>query len=126
MVHSSPAYSKKNNVVVMGSSSGMVYAFDAKTGVPLWTCQTGGAVRAGFAIDETRGLVCFGSEDKYIYTLNIKNGAVVHKIETLEPVYSTPLIENGKLYFGLLDKRVLCIDLDSGAVVWTFTTSSRV
>ena len=47
-------------------------------------------------------------------------------METLEPVYSTPLVDNGKLFFGLLDKRVMCIDLDSGAVLWTFGTSSRV
>lgn len=126
LVHSSPAYSQKHGIVVVGSTSGTVYAFNAKTGTPLWTHETGRAVRAGFAIDEERGLVCFGSEDKCVYTLRIKTGEVAHKIETLEPVYSTPIIENRKLYLGLLDKRVLCVNLDTGGVEWTFWTSSRV
>ena len=126
MTHSSPVYSAVHKTVVVGSTAGVVSAYNAVNGKLLWIFATGGAVRAGFAIDEKRGLVCFGSWDKYIYVLNIKTGVVVHKVETLEPVYSTPLIDNGKLFFGLLDKRVMCIDLDSGAVLWTFGTSSRV
>jgi len=126
LTHSSPTYSKGSGIVVVGSSSGTVFAYDAKNGKRRWTYKTAGAVRAGFALDEEHGFVCFGSEDKNIYVLNIQTGELVHKIETLEPVYSTPLAENGKLYFGLLDKRAMCIDLDKGSVVWTFTTSSRV
>ncbi len=124
--HSSPAYSKKHGVVVVGSSAGAVYAFNAKTGKPIWKYATGGAVRAGFAFDDERGLVCFGSEDKNIYALDIKNGKVVHAVPTMEPVYSGPLVENGRLYMGALDKQVYCIDLNSGAVLWRHWTHSRV
>ncbi|MDO8514306.1 MAG: PQQ-binding-like beta-propeller repeat protein [bacterium] len=126
MVHSSPAHSREYCVVIVGSTSGTVYAFNAKSGEPLWTFQTDGAVRAGFAFDETYGYVCFGSEDKYTYVLNTKNGTLVYKVETLEPIYSTPLVANGRLYFGVLDKRVLCVDLTTGSVLWTFWTSSRI
>jgi len=126
LTHSSPTYSKRANIVVVGSSNGAIFAYDAKTGKRWWTYNTSGAVRAGFALDEERGVVCFGSEDKNIYVLDIRTGTLVHKIETLEPIYSTPLVEDGKLYFGVLDKRMLCIDLDSGSVLWTFWTSSRV
>jgi outer membrane protein assembly factor BamB/orotate phosphoribosyltransferase len=126
LVHSSPVFSEKHGVVIVGSTSGIIYAFDAKTGEPRWSTPTGGAVRAGFAIDDRRGLVCFGSEDKYIYALKIKTGEVVYKIETLEPIYSTPIARDGRLYFGLLDKRVLCVNLGTGKVEWTFATSSRV
>ncbi len=126
LTHSSPAYSRKTGIVVVGSSNGTIFAYDARTGKKRWTYQTGAAVRAGFAQDEARGLVCFGSEDKNVYALDMKTGEPVHIIETLEPVYSTPLAHDGKLYVGLLDKRIMCVDLSSGAVAWTFTTSSRV
>ncbi len=126
MVHSSPAYSRKYGLVVVGSSRGTVSAFDAKTGALQWERSTGAAVRAGFAFDDDRGVVCFGSEDKYMYVLKTGTGEIVHKVETLEPIYSTPLVENGKLYFGLLDKRVLRVDLSKGSVEWIFWTASRV
>ena len=124
--HSSPSYSKKHGIVVVGSSAGIVYAFNAKTGKPIWKYATSGAVRAGFAFDDARELVCFGSEDKNIYALNIKNGTVVHAVPTMEPAYSSPLVENGRLYMGALDKQVYCIDLNSGAVLWRHWTHSRV
>lgn len=126
LVHSSPAYSAKNNIVVVGSTDGTISAFNAKTGALRWTYKAEGAVRAGFAIDEKLGLVCFGSEDRYIHILDAKTGKLVRKIETLEPIYSTPLVHEGKLYFGLLDKRIICIDLSAGDVLWKFWTHSRV
>ncbi|HEV3245023.1 MAG TPA: PQQ-binding-like beta-propeller repeat protein [Candidatus Paceibacterota bacterium] len=125
-VHSTPGYSRKSGIVVVGSTEGNVYAFEARNGKPLWTYKTEGAVRAGFAFDEKRGIVCFGSEDKYMYALKIKNGELVHKIETLEPIYSTPLVHEGTLYFGVLDKRMFSVDLDTGAVNWKFWTMSRI
>ena len=124
--HSSPAYSKKLGMVVIGSSSGEVRAFDARTGTLRWSHKAEKAVRAGFAFDEERGYVCFGSEDRFIYVLDARTGAEVHKIETLEPIYSTPLVYKGRLYFGVLDKRMFCIDLADGKVLWTAWAQSRV
>lgn len=126
MVHSSPAVSAQHRIAVAGSSSGLITAIHAKTGTIAWTYQTGGAVRAGFAVHEKLGLVCAGSSDRHVYIFDVKTGAVVHKIETLEPIYSTPLIHEDRLYFGLLDKRVMCIDLKTGEVIWTYWTHSRV
>ena len=126
LTHSSPAYSKRHALVVVGSSSGTVHAFDARTGKHRWDVKTNGAVRAGFAFDEKRGYVCFGSEDGFIYAVSVRDGAIVHKIESLEPLYSTPLVAGDRLYMGGLDKRMLCIDLGSGSVVWQSWTHARI
>ncbi|MBV9159716.1 MAG: PQQ-binding-like beta-propeller repeat protein [Candidatus Kaiserbacteria bacterium] len=125
-VHSSPGYSKKYDIVLCGSSAGTVYAFDAATGAPRWQYETGGPVRAGFAFDEERGYVAFGSADAHIYVLKSDTGELIYRIKTLEPVYSTPLIEGGILYFGVLDKRIYAIDMKTGMVSWSFWTHSRV
>ena len=126
MVHSSPAISTQHRVAVVGSSNGLVTAVRVKDGTVAWMYQTDGAVRAGFAVHEKLGLVCAGSSDRHIYIFDIKTGDVVYKVETLEPVYSTPLVNDDYLYFGLLDKRVMCINLKTGEIVWTYWTHSRV
>src|SRR3989344_75140 len=41
--HGSPAYSARHRIVVIGSNNGVLYAYEAKTGKPLWQFQSGGA-----------------------------------------------------------------------------------
>lgn len=126
LVHSSPKYSRAHRMVVVGSSSGTVYAFGAKRGEPRWSYAAGGAVRRGFALDEKRGLVCFGAEDGCVYVLDIKSGVLLHKVATMGPIDSTPLVHDGYLYVGSTDKRVYCIDLKDGSVRWSMWTDGRV
>ena len=124
--HSSPAYSRKFNMVVVGSEEGKIFAYNAQNGVPLWTYLSGGAVKAGFAIDEKRGLVVFGSWDDYVHIIDARTGSLRHKVETYKPLYSSPIIWDDKIYIGLLDKRIVCIDPDTGKLIWEFWTHSRV
>jgi outer membrane protein assembly factor BamB/orotate phosphoribosyltransferase len=125
-VHSTPGYDSKLNIVVHGSTEGVVYAYNARTGKPLWKAETGAAVRASFAFDVKRKLVCFGSEDRFLHALDTATGKEVFSFETFEPIYSSPLIQEGVLYIGLLDKRVIAIDLDARRMLWEFWTMSRI
>ncbi|MBI5469965.1 PQQ-binding-like beta-propeller repeat protein [Candidatus Kaiserbacteria bacterium] len=124
--HSTPAYSKKFGLVVVGSEAGTIFAYNAKNGTPLWQYASGGAVKAGFAIDEKSGFIAFGSWDNYVHVIDARTGELRHKVETYKPLYSSPIIWNGKIYMGLLDKRIVCIDPDTGKLVWEFWTHSRV
>ena len=126
LVHSSPLYLPRPRIVACGSSKGIAYAFDAMSGEPRWTYKTNGAIRGGFAYDESRDLLCFGSEDRYLYVLKGTTGELVYKIETFESVYTTPLVDSGRLFCGLLDKRMICIDLDLGTTPWEFWTHGRI
>lgn len=125
-VHSSPAYLPVRGIVIVGSSSGEVFAFSARTGDSVWTFKAADSVKASFAYDETRNMVIFGSFDKHLYALNAETGALIWKIETLEPIYSTPVIDGDSLYAGILDKRILRIDTATGRIIWEFWTHSRV
>ncbi len=124
--HSTPAYSRKYNMVVIGSEEGKIFAYNAQNGNPLWTYASGGPVKAGFAIDEKRGLVVFGSWDSYVHIIDARTGALHQKVETYKPLYSSPIVYNDRVYMGLLDKRIVCIDPDTGKLVWEFWTHSRV
>lgn len=125
-VHSSPAYSKRYGTVVVGSRSGDVYAFNARTGERLWTFTDAKDVKGGLAFDEERGYVIFGSWDDHIYILNVHTGEKIHAIQSYKPIYSTPVMYDGRLYMGLLDKRIVCIDPEKSALLWQYETHSRV
>jgi len=126
LVHSSPAYSAVNNVVVCGSNNFSVYGFGAKTGKLAWEFKTEGEVKESFAFDDERGVVCFGSFDKNLYILETKTGELVYRIKTGEAVYSTPHIYNGRAYIASLDKTLYCVDLDTGTILWKFATNGRI
>jgi outer membrane protein assembly factor BamB len=53
-------------------------------------------------------------------------GKQIWSLETLEPIYSSPIIKDGVLYTGLLDKRVLALDVTTGKKLWEFWTMARV
>lgn len=126
LTHSSPAYSKKQKVVICGCNDFSVYAFNAKVGNLIWKFETGGEIKASFAFDEKRGLVAFGSFDKFIYVLKVNTGEIIFKIETNEAIYSTPLIWEDYLYVASLDKNLYAVDLNSGKIIWKFSTNGRI
>lgn len=126
LTHSSPAYSAAHSTVVVGSSAGEIYAFNARKGALKWTFKAGAAVRDSFAIHEKRGVVCFGSEDGFFYCLNIRTGELIFKTESLAGFYSSPIIVGNFAYIGCLDKRVLCINLDHGNIEWIHWTNGRI
>jgi outer membrane protein assembly factor BamB/orotate phosphoribosyltransferase len=126
LVHSSPAYCKKHQIVVIGSNDGTARAFNAKTGVLLWEVRTGGEIKESFAFDNQLDLVVFGSHDHCIYVVNVKTGKTIYKVETDEAICSSPLVYEGCAYIASLDKNLYAIDLNYGNIVWKFQTGARI
>jgi outer membrane protein assembly factor BamB len=67
---SSPAVA--DGVVYVGSYDGNVYAFNAATGVKIWSFPTGGEVFSTPAV--VNGMVDFGSDDHNVDALNAATG----------------------------------------------------
>lgn len=126
LTHASPAYSKKNNLVVCGCNDNYLYAFDARTGEIVWKFETGGEVKYGAVFDEKRGLIIFGSMDASVYVLRSKDGALYHRFEARSGFYSTPVIVGECIVIGSLDKIVYCFNLVTKETQWTFETSGRI
>jgi len=126
LTHASPAYSKKNQIVICGSNDGIVRAFNAKNGDPLWEIGTGAPVRYSVAVSDEGGVTVFGSEDGKAYIIDIKTGAVRHTFEMMAGSYSTPLIIGKKVYITSLDKYLYCVDTETGKEIWRFHTLGRI
>jgi len=79
---------------------------------------TGSAVYATPAIAD--GKAVFGSTDKNIYCLEVKNGRLLWKVATGAAVVGGAAIEKGTVYIGGSDRTFRAIELASGKVIWEF------
>lgn len=138
----------QDGVVYFGSDDGNVYAVDAKDGRQLWKRATGGAVSATPAIaGET---LYVGSFDGRFYALNARSGAVRWKFTTggerrfeakglhgmtpktqtffdpFDVFLSSPVVAEGRVYFGSGDGNVYGLDAASGEMRWKFATGDVV
>ncbi len=126
LTYASPAYSKRQRMVVCGCEDGFFYAFDSKKGRLLWKFKTSGSVRQGAVFDEERKLIIFGSMDGGVYVLHSETGMLYRRFEGLFGFCSTPIVTNRYIIIGSLDRRVYCFDLVSRKTVWIFETSGRI
>jgi outer membrane protein assembly factor BamB len=124
--HGSPVYSKKFNVVAIGSNDGYLYLFRATDGKLLWKLNAGGEIKAAPTFDEQRGYVVFGSFDGNIYVVRVSDGVIAYTHKTGAGLYSTPLVSGNYLYASSLDKRVYCLNLDTLTERWVFKTAGRI
>jgi outer membrane protein assembly factor BamB len=65
--------------IFAGANDGRLYAFDARTGRPLWRFQTNGPVQSSPAV--AGDTVYLGSWDGYLYALDAANGELQWKLD---------------------------------------------
>ncbi|HEX8910891.1 MAG TPA: PQQ-binding-like beta-propeller repeat protein [Humisphaera sp.] len=127
-----------DTVVVGSSRDDSVAAYDLKTGDQRWRFFTGGPVRVPPAGDG-EGRVFVGSDDGFLYALNVKDGTLAWKVKGAPqhrlilgngrlidtwPVRGGPAVADGKVYFAagvwpFMGVFLQCVDAKTGAVVWS-------
>ncbi|MBK03846.1 MAG: hypothetical protein CL920_28875 [Deltaproteobacteria bacterium] len=72
--------------------------------------------------------VYFGSDDHFV-ALNRKNGYTSWEYKTgrmKKGIFSSPLLHNGRVYFGAYDGNVYCLQAKTGKLVWRHTESDFI
>lgn len=97
-----------NGQVFVLSRAGKLHAIDAQTGIEKWSFATGGEHR--FAARRYLGLTATDEpvSDPWDYWL------------------SSPLVAEGKVYFGSSDHHVYALDAENGKLIWAFKTGGEV
>ncbi len=137
-----------NDKVFIGSDDSSVYALNAKDGNLYWKFKTGGRVSSSTAVSD--GKVFFVSFDGYLYCLGEDSGVLLWKFETAgERVFSapgihgipekdrplndpwdmflsSPVIADGKIYFGSGSGIFYAVDCNSGKKMWEFPTNGVI
>jgi outer membrane protein assembly factor BamB len=134
--------------LLVAADNGNLYALDMKTQKPQWVFHTQGAISSTPAI--ANGVVYFLSRDGHFYAISLADGSLLWRFATLGERYfsahgmygsplnatpvidpwdfylSSPLVENGKVYFGSSDEHVYALDAKTGALQWRFKTGGVV
>lgn len=103
-----------------------VYAFTETSGTPLWDFQTTYPVSSSPAVDETHGLVIFGTEGSSVLALTL-TGAQVWIYPGYGPVKmsSAAISDNDLVYIGT-GNTLVCLNELSGLSVWTYNADGPV
>ena len=117
-VDSSPALSKDENTVYVGSWDNFLYAVNSEDGTLAWSFETNSYVTSSPAVD-LDGRIYFGSMDSLFYAVE-SNGSLVWEYFVGQPVFSSPAIGgDGTLYFGDDNGTLHALNPD-GTLKWTY------
>src|SRR5206468_2493086 len=89
-------------------SNAVVVALNATTGGLIWsyTTPTGGAVASSPAIALGSKTVFFGSNDRYLYAVNMMTGTFLWRYLTGGQVSSSPAVADTRVFIGAKDAKV--------------------
>jgi len=103
-------------------ASGVAFGIDAKTLKVVWQTPTRGG-KANCNNVSSPAIIGdylhFGTMAGSYYVLDAATGTVVKEIRCDEPIFSTPVINNGRVYFATLSSRVYALE-PNGTVCWTW------
>jgi outer membrane protein assembly factor BamB len=108
--------------VLVVDAAGVLSCADAATGKLLWRLETrGGQGNTGNLCSPAAigPYVHFGTAAGFYYVVRIDDGTVVREIPCGEPIFSSPLLGNDRVYFATLGSRVHAVAPD-GKIIWVW------
>jgi outer membrane protein assembly factor BamB len=88
-----------------------------------WKFKTNGPVVSTPAIAGDTAYV--GSNDHYLYAVNLSNGELRWKFKTGSRVASSPAVYAGRVYFGSYDGNIYALDARTGEQRWKFASGGE-
>ena len=119
-VYTAPVVANGRVYVVDGA--GVAFCIDADTLGVLWTFATrGGNVNCNnISSPAIAGrYLHFGTMAGSYYVMDAANGTVVKEIACSEPIFSTPVVANDRVYFATLGSQIYALEPD-GTVCWVW------
>ncbi len=108
--------------VFVVDGSGVAFCIDAATAQVLWKHETpGGKANCNNVSSPAVAgpYLHFGTTAGTYYVLNVADGKVVKEIACGEPIFSAPVVSEGRVYFATLGSRVYALEPD-GRICWTW------
>ena len=97
-----------NDVVLIGSYDTHLYALDARSGKLRWKVATKGQARHAAVQD---GLAFVAGCDAVFRAIRVADGTEAYHVESGAYTGASPVLDNGRAYFGTFNYEVLAVDL---------------
>lgn len=123
-VNSSPYVDQKENICLVGSFDGFLYALDTTSGYTLWRFRTNGPIISSPAV--SGDTVYIASTDGKLYAVNIATSKERWQAMLEKPVVGSPVIHNTFVYIGCTDGALYCFDTKTGKQAWKFQTKGQI
>lgn len=110
-------------VEIGGDERGVVYSVDADTlSIGNWIFPAPGQdqvgpIFGGVAFSSRTNTVYAGSDDGKLYALDANDGSLKRVFNVESPIWSTPAVDNGVVYFGTMDGTLFGMNEDGGKVL---------
>src|SRR5438270_11910014 len=117
-----------SSVVYFVTCRCIVCARSASTGVRIWsyTTPTGGPVASSLAIALGSKAVFFGSNDRYLYAVNLMTGTFLWRYLTGGQVSSSPAVADTRVFIGAKDAKVYALGIIIPPLSATLTASPAI
>jgi eukaryotic-like serine/threonine-protein kinase len=112
--------------VLVGGRDGFLYAVNKTSGKEIWRMDhqvswviSSVAVKDSFVVTGT-------SDGRFIQAVHLDSGKELWKYRTSSIVWSSPVIDNNKVYIGSHDNKLYCLDLQTGRRLNSFQTQGTI
>jgi outer membrane protein assembly factor BamB len=95
-----------------------VYCLDAATGAVIWQSEDLGGALVGTPTLDANGRMYIGTMGNEMLALSMENGLVLDRYAAGGWIYSGPLLQEGKLYFGDLKGDLFAVDAQTFEQIW--------
>ncbi len=111
-------------VVLVTTRWGMLWAIDGESGQKLWSYRAGHMADGSAAVSDQ--IVLFGTYDRCLHAVSLRNGKGIWKFTTQGVVVSSPAVafinKRPVAFFSSLDDYIYCLDVSTGEKLWSHKT----
>lgn len=107
-----------NDIVYMGSLSGVMSAYDLESGRTLWSKDD--KTPLGGPVEFFKDHVAYGGLNGRLYVRHYLTGQLKYAIDLGAPIESAPHFENDRLLIYLRGHQIVHLDSETGKVLWVY------
>lgn len=119
--------SAAGGVTVFGGCDAMLRVIELKDGTARASLDGGGYIAGSVALDPVKNEAFYGHYDNEFLCMDLKKGELKWRYRSANfPYFSSPAYTEERVIVGGRDRKLHCIDRETGEAVWVFRTRGKV
>ncbi|MFZ4812934.1 MAG: PQQ-binding-like beta-propeller repeat protein [Phototrophicaceae bacterium] len=114
-----------DEILIFGNGQGEILGVTL-AGERKWVYRTKRDIKSSACFDEREGICYIGSDDGFLYAIDITSGYNSWRFRTNGPIISSPVIWNDFIIFGSVDGNVYSVDTYGQKEKWRFPMGKPV